>query len=274
MRTLDEFRKAGIDIYQKLQLSSFPLAVTYIKDEAEIPEGIYRPSKAHKKLSLCQAFTMSRKWGMPVGMTSDDNFCTPATAFHGWADISKEDLIESQLRQGWHKDRAAETRRVEGAWALLRSKGENRLKDYCGFIVSPLKDAFLMPDTILIYGDGVQITHMIHGISYEYKQITHSFFEGFGESCVKGALLPFLLNSPQVVIPGMGDRSFAGIGENELAIGIPANTIFELLENLFKTGGIMNMGYPTKTMLPMDITEHITPGFQFLREKMSEKKKP
>jgi hypothetical protein len=77
-----------------------------------------------------------------------------------------------------------------------------------------------------------------------------------------------------VVIPGMGDRSFAAIGENELAVGMPAETIFTILENLFKTGGIMNMGYPAKTMLPMDITEHITPGFQFLREKMTEKKQP
>jgi uncharacterized protein (DUF169 family) len=274
MGTLEEFRKAGGDIYHKLHLSSYPIAVTYIKDTVEIPEGVYRPSKAGKKLSLCQAFTMSRRWGMPVAMTADDNFCTPATAFHGWSDITREELIESQVRQGWHKDLAAETRRVEGAWSLLRSKGEERLKEYCGFITSPLKDALLMPDTVLIYGDGVQVMHMIHGICYEYKQVVHSFFEGFGESCVKGGLLPFLLNSPQVVIPGMGDRSFAAIGDNELAIGMPAHTIFTILEDLFKTGGGMNLGYPAKTMLAMDITENITPGFTFLREKMTDKKKP
>ncbi len=272
MGTLEEFRKAGGDIYHKLHLASYPVAITYIKNELEIPEGIYRPIKAHKKLSLCQALTLSRKWGMPVAMTGDDNFCTPATAFHGWSDVSMEDLIESQVRQGWHMDRAAETRRVQGAWALLRSKGEERLKQYCGFVTSPLKDAQMIPDSILIYGDGVQVTHMIHGLCYAYRQVVHSFFEGFGESCVKGALLPFLLGSPQVVIPGMGDRSFAGIGENELAVGMPADSIFEMLENLFKAGGVMNMGYPAKAMLPMDITENITPGFQFLRDKMSEKK--
>jgi uncharacterized protein (DUF169 family) len=272
MRNFDEFRKAGEDIYSKLHLATYPIAVTYIKNEGEIPEGTFRPSKAGKKLSLCQAFTLSRKWGLHVAMTAVDNFCTPATAFHGWVDISKEDLIESQVRQGWHKDRQAEERRIEGAWMLLRSKGEEKLKAYHGFVSAPLKDTKMVPDTVLIYGDGVQITHMIHAICYEYKQLVNSFFEGFGESCVKGGLLPFLLDSPQVVIPGMGDRSFAGIGDNELAVGMPSHVLFVLLGNLFKAGGNMNMGYPAKTLLPMDITENITPGFQFLREKMNKKK--
>jgi uncharacterized protein (DUF169 family) len=272
MRTLDEFRKAGEEIYSRLHLATHPIAVSYIKDEGEILAGTFRPSKAGKKLSLCQAFSLSRRWGLHVAMTSDDNFCTPAAAFHGWVDISKEDLIESQVRQGWHKDRQAEERRVEGAWMLLRSKGADRLKEYCGFVSSPLKDTKMSPDTVLIYGDGVQITHMIQAICYEYKQVVHSFFEGFGETCFKGGLLPFVLDSPQVVIPGMGDRAFAGIGDNELAIGMPSRTLFVLLEDLFKSGGNMNIGYPARTMLPMDITENITPGFRFLREKMNEKK--
>jgi hypothetical protein len=53
---------------------------------------------------------------------------------------------------------------------------------------------------------------------------------------------------------------------------MPSHVLFVLLENLFKAGGNMNMGYPAKTLLPMDITENITPGFQFLREKMNKKK--
>jgi uncharacterized protein (DUF169 family) len=272
MKTLDGFRKAGEDIYTRLHLATHPVAVKYIKDEREVPTGSFRPSKAGKKLSLCQAFTLSRRWGISVAMTADDNFCTPASAFHGWVDISKEDLVESQVRQGWHKDRAAEARRVEGAWKLLRSRGEDRLKAYRGFVSAPLKDAAVTPDSVLIFGDGVQLTHMIHALCYDYKQVVHSFFEGFGESCVKGGLIPFLLDSTQVVIPGMGDRSFAGIGDNELAIGMPAHMVFVLQENLFKSGGKMNIGYPAKTLLPMDLTESITPGFQFLRQKINEQK--
>ena len=74
---------------------------------------------------------------------------------------------------------------------LLRSKGEDRLKGYCGFVSSPLKDALMVPDTVLIYGDGVQITHMIQALCYDYKQIVHSFFEGFGETLFKSWFTAF-----------------------------------------------------------------------------------
>jgi len=271
MHTLDDYRRAGEDLYHKLHLATYPIAITYLKEGEEVPHGTFRPSKGGKKLALCQAFTLSRSWGMAVAMTAQDNFCTPATAFHGWSDISKEDLIESQVKQGWHKDWQAEERRVEGAWKLLRSRGEAKLKKRYGFVCAPLKDAPLIPDTVLAFGDGVQITHMIHALCYEYQQPMLSFFEGFGESCVKGGLLPFLLDSPQLVLPGMGDRSFAAIGAHELALGLPAHSVFAVLENLFKTGGAMNMGYPAKGMLAMDITENITPGFTFLRDKMNAK---
>lgn len=271
MKDLDAFRKAGEDLYHKLHLATYPVAITYIKDEKEIPEGVYRPSKAGIKLSLCQAITMSRRLATPVAMTADDNFCTPSTAFHGWADISKEDLIESQVKQGWHRDRQAEAKRIEGSWALLRSNKEKPLTSYHGFVCAPLKDAKMPPDSVILYGDGAQVMHVIHALCYDYKHIVTSFFEGFGESCVKGGLIPFLLERPQVVIPGMGDRKFAGIGDNELAVGMPAHNVSMVLENLFKTGGDLNIGYPVQTLFPMNITEDVTPGFKYLREKMDKK---
>ncbi len=272
MRTLDDFRRAGEELYSRLHLASHPLAITYIEDEAEIPEGTLRPSQAGKKLSICQAFTLSRRWGFHVAMTERDNFCTPATAFHGWVDISKDDLVESQVRQGWHKDRQAEERRIEGAWTMLHTAAQAKMRSFRGLVSSPLREALITPHTVLVYADGVQVTHMIHALCFESGRPVNSFFEGFEESCVKGGLLPFLLDSPQVVIPGMGDRSFAAIGEGELAVGMPSNLVFTVLENLFKTGGAMNFGYPARVILPTDITEAITPGFQFLRERMEGKK--
>ena len=53
MKKLDEFRKAGGDIYSKLHLATYPVAVTYIKNEGEIPKGIFRPSKGWRKSSPC-----------------------------------------------------------------------------------------------------------------------------------------------------------------------------------------------------------------------------
>ena len=126
---LEALRKAGAELSHKLKLPTSPVAVTYIKAQEEIPEKALRPSAQGQKWALCQAFTYARRWGWHVAMTSDDNFCVPASAMHHWVDVSAEDFIESQVLQGWHKDRESEQNRYDFSQGLFQGpKGEERLK--------------------------------------------------------------------------------------------------------------------------------------------------
>ena len=269
---LEEFQKAGEALYHKLHLPTWPVGITYIKTLEEIPQAAIRPSAMGQKWSLCQAITYARRHGWHVAMTADDNFCVPASAFHKWVEVSDEDLIESQVRQGWHKDRAAEQNRFDFFQGLFAGPGGEqtlkKMREYMGFVCSPLPKAILEPDSILVFGDGTHINHMIQALCYDYTMPVMSAFEGFGETCFKGGLAPFITGRPQVVIPGMGDRAFAGISAEELAIGIPAAQLSMVVENLFKSGGDMNIGQPVKTLLAMGLNESITPGFTFLRSKI------
>ena len=185
--------------------------------------------------------------------------------------LSKEEMIESQVMQGWHLNREAEEKRISGAFQLLNRSDGGKGK-YTGLISSPLPNTVIKPDSILLYGSGVQITHLIHALSYDYESVTHSFFDGFGESCVKGALLPFVTGAPQVVIPGAGDRGFAGIGDHEIGIGFPAKMLFSILKYLYKTGG-GQISRSMRTILPIHLDENITPGFRFLHDIISSKPK-
>ena len=274
MRTLEEYQKVGQELYHKLHLSTYPIAVKYIKDVSEIPEGARRPSARGQKWSLCQAFAYARRWGWTVAMTSEDNFCTPSSAGHGWIDIPPEDRIQSQILQGWHKDLEAEEKISEHGRNRIGKENSARLKEYIGFICSPLPETVIIPDSVLIYGTGENITHIIHALTYEGENIPTSSFTGFGESCSKGSLIPFITQKPQIVIPGTGDRTFSGTYDYEIAIGLPADLAFTVAENLFITGGRRNMGQPVKTLLSMTITESLTPGFKFVREKTEESGKP
>ncbi|MDY6905550.1 MAG: DUF169 domain-containing protein [Thermodesulfobacteriota bacterium] len=265
---LKQYQAAGKTLMDKLHFSTYPLAVRYIKNQSEIPAGAFQPSAFGQKLALCQAFTQARRFGMTMAMTADDNFCTPSTAAHSWVDISVDDLMESQVQQGWHKDKAAEKRRFEKQGEAMLSNMVNDPSEYCGLLCAPLFHAPFEPHTVLVYCDGEQITHLIHALSYEYLHVPESLFDGFAEACMKGGLIPFVTGRPQVVIPGAGDRSFSGTQTHELAIGMPGELVFYVLENLFKTGGEMNPGYPSKIMLPTHLTEEITPGFAFMREKI------
>ena len=85
--------------------------------------------------------------------------------------------------------------------------------------------------------------------------------------------VPYLSQKAQIVLPGAGDRSFAGIMDHEIGIGLPASMLFYVRDNLFKTGGAMNIGMPLKTVLATSLNETITPGFHFLQQKIDEKKR-
>ena len=62
---VEEFKKAGEKLYHQLHLPTWPVGITYIKKEEEIPEQALRPSAMGQKWSLCQAVTYARRHGRP-----------------------------------------------------------------------------------------------------------------------------------------------------------------------------------------------------------------
>ncbi len=241
-----------------------------MKSLSEIPEGAVRPSEIGQKWSLCQAFTYARKQGSTVAMTADDNFCLASTLAHGWVKLPLEDLIESQRLNLWRKDMEAEYA-AQSLYAELASpQSLETMKDHVGFVASPLTSTSFVPDSVLIYGTPAQITHMIQALTYDGKNLCLSPFNGYGESCIKGALLSHVTGKPQVVIPGAGDRAFSGTGDEEIAIGLPAPALFSAQENLFQSGGPFNLGYPTRGTLATHLTEDLLPGWTYLKKRLAE----
>ncbi len=56
-----EYQEAGQEIYDKLHLATFPVAIKYYKDKNEIPRNVTRPYIMGKKMSICQTFAMARE---------------------------------------------------------------------------------------------------------------------------------------------------------------------------------------------------------------------
>lgn len=272
MDDLNKFKQAGRELLDKLRFPTYPVAIKFIKDPSEIPEGVMRPGIMGEKIFLCHSFLYARRYGVSVAVTADENVCTPSSVLLRWENLPWEDLVESQMRQGWHKNREAEYKKLEFLKGCVGEEGLDKAADYIGLIASPLHQTRIAPDTVLVYGDGVQITHIVHALCYEFKYPITSSFEGFTESCFKGAFLPFITGKPQLVLAGMGDRVAGSVGDNEIGVGMPADLVFYVLENLFKCGGNLNMGYPPRILMPRGLKEEITPGFQFLRQKIEESK--
>jgi len=66
---LEQIRKKGEQLYHKLHLPSYPVGITYIKNEEEIPKQAVQPSAMGQQWSLCQAVTYARRHGRHVAMT-------------------------------------------------------------------------------------------------------------------------------------------------------------------------------------------------------------
>ena len=272
-KNIEEIREIGQDLYDKLRLLTYPIAIKFIKDYSEIPEKAQRPSKMGQNITLCQSFTMARRWGAHVAMTYEDNACVTSSLVHQWKKVPVKDIIESQVISGYHKDAKAELL-VQSQYSDL-SKKENylKIKDHVGFIVSPLTRTIVRPDVVLIYGDPAQITHIVQSLSYEGKYLVNSAFIGFGESCLKGVLLPFISQKPEVVLPGTGDRTIALTKEEEMAIGIPAEIMAYVNENLFKSGQSFNMREPTRFFVGSIPKGFGPPAWNFLKRKVKKQEK-
>ncbi|MDY6830363.1 MAG: DUF169 domain-containing protein [Thermodesulfobacteriota bacterium] len=77
---LTDFQQLGKELYEKLHLPTYPVAITYIKSEDEIPVKAMRPSAMGQKMCICQTFTYARSWGAHVAITAEENFCVPGSA--------------------------------------------------------------------------------------------------------------------------------------------------------------------------------------------------
>jgi uncharacterized protein (DUF169 family) len=272
MSPIEDYRTTGKKLYDLLRLNTFPVAVKYFKSMDDIPKGFARPAQFGQKWSLCQAITYARRGGARVAMTADDNFCVPASYGQGWLPfLSYDDLIESQRLNKWRDTLEAEKKvQAEFAAGIVSHEGYGKIKGNIGFLLAPLTETGFVPDSILFYGSPGQMTHVVQALACEGKHIVKSSFIGFAESCMKGALFPYVTGKPQYVSPGAGDQSFSGTNEYEVAIGIPGELLFYVREKLFKTGGASNKGMPMRTILAGHLNEGLLPGWTFLRKKIDE----
>ncbi|MHA1106300.1 MAG: DUF169 domain-containing protein [Promethearchaeota archaeon] len=247
---IEQYQSVGRDYYDKLRLLTFPLAIKYIKEESEIPPNAFRPSKINQRLSLCQAFTTARRSGRTVGITFEDNHCITSSFVQGWEYMPGKEILKSQILSEYHSNPSAEMRIQLQFSELLTKESLEKIKGNIGFIVSPLPNTEIIPDIILTYGSPAQITNIIHALTYEGRfLVNNQTFLGYGESCIRGVLVPYLTNKSQVILPGTGDRTLAMTTENEMAFGMPASRLFYIQKNLFKSAANFNMGMPSKFML-------------------------
>ena len=99
---MENWKNLGQTLEELLRLQTYPLAVKFVKDESEFPEKVRRPEQ---KIAICQALTISRRWGWTMGVTEDDSGCPGVSLAYGWNKlIDEETLGQFFLTAGYAAD--------------------------------------------------------------------------------------------------------------------------------------------------------------------------
>jgi uncharacterized protein (DUF169 family) len=262
--TIKDYQNIGRKLKERLDLETEIVAVKFIKNVSEIPDGFLRPFKdTGKKMTLCMGMSAARREGTNVALTPEDNPCMINGAL-GWAKVPLLTTLGSQTTNKWQKSLLSVIKLNN---ARLRLGGYmanwpwSTFLGHKGFILAPLSRTPFIPDTALFYGYPEQIMHVTHSLGYEGKYAPRAAMCGFGESCWAGALFPLTSKRPVFVLLGTGDRIFGRAKKHEVGIGMPGSMIFYMDKYLYKSGG----GFSIKDAIqnpPTNVDENTFPGWK------------
>jgi uncharacterized protein (DUF169 family) len=227
---MNQYTEFAKKIRSYLNPSTFPVAVTILKDESLIPASAKRPLKdMGMPMALCQGSAMARLYGWTVAFAKEDVGCGIAAHTYGWNRLTDNrgpiHFLTTMNYQGDEKA-AAE---AFSSFPLLEMGNE------LAVIYAPLEWTKLEPDIILIYVNPAQLMRLVHGATYKGGTPIGGSFSGRAGSCTEGVIATLLDNIPRVVLPGNGDRVWAACQDHEMIMALPRIFLGDLVEGLEKT---------------------------------------
>jgi uncharacterized protein (DUF169 family) len=233
------FREAAEFIRNDLRLKTFPVAARFLKNKTEFPEKTRQPSIVFgKRIAICQGVTMARIYGWTVGLAKEDVICVPAAIAFGFSESSDPPAALARLFCEINFSKTDELALKETSSMHRFENGEIE-----AIVLAPLERAAFEPDTGIIYGNPAQMMRLNQVWSYLTGDRVSGQFGGKVE-CDEYLITPFKAQSPRVVIPGMGERIFAGTQDDEMAFAVPGKFLLELAKALKEAGKAIGARYP------------------------------
>jgi uncharacterized protein (DUF169 family) len=208
-----------------LRLSTFPVAVKFLRSWDEAPERAKRPLKdLGNRFTTCQAISMSRRYGWVIALGRDDSSCVLGAMALGLEKCLPH-YTEGNLCLNLYTENLEAGRLSEESVPRL-PEGK-----YVGVVTAPLQRTSFEPDSIVIYGNSAQIMRL--GQAYLWKRggTLKSEFRGRID-CADIAIAPAITREPQMIVPCSGDRIFAQVQDDELAFGFAFTLMDEIVEGL------------------------------------------
>lgn len=263
MDNMSSYRELGKTLTDVLRLQYFPLAIRFVKNEGEFPEGIRRPSFFNMKVTMCQGFAMSRRIGWTVGLTVEDMKCVPNLIAYGFAELEDHRaLLEAFRVMNYYETEEIAEKAISTMSVLEPGK-------YAGIAISPLAWTKVEPDLVMVYCNSAQAMRLIQATVYKTGERIATPLSGLGASCLEGVLRTFITKKPGIAIPGAGDRFFGTTQDDEVIFTMPKEMVLDVVNSLTRAGYEKGVRYP----VPVSIMEpHVVPeAWIILNDKLKRK---
>jgi uncharacterized protein (DUF169 family) len=236
-----EMAKVAEAIEKYVRPDTFPLGITVVKNEEQLTGKWKRPFRDFGvTLTICQAITMSRRYGWSLAMGAEDLSCPIAKVAFGF----KESLPyyeEGTLACGMYTETMEAGKKAEAAVPKFTEAERGTV------LVGPLARIDHEPDLVLVYGNSAQVMRLVAAALYKRGGSLTSHFSARAD-CADIVVRTKQTGNPQVILPCYGDRVFGQTHDHEMAFSFPYEWAQEIVDGLAGThkGGVR---YPIPTFL-------------------------
>ncbi|GAB4281263.1 MAG: DUF169 domain-containing protein [Deferrisomatales bacterium] len=203
--------------------STLPVAVKLAREGEAPPPKARRPAaQMHTRLSVCQGMTAARTLGWTLVFGREDHGCPLPKVFMGH--IPPDRLLEGAAADLYQDDPAC-ARTMEASYPRWPEG------TYREIWLSPLGRCAFVPDLAVVYGNPAQILALIQGANYGKGTGIRSVSSGrYGCSTWIAGVVQS--GECTYMVPGPGERIFAGTQDHEMAFAAPYGEFDRVAEGL------------------------------------------
>lgn len=233
-------------LYDALQehcrLATAPVAVKLAKKGEVPPQKLRRPlAQLGKRLAVCQGMTLVRTIGWCMAFAEEDHACPLPRVFMGHIDPGR--FLEGGLGE-YYQDDPGCMKVMEASYPRLP------LDLYSEIWLAPLNRCEFVPDLVVAYGNPAQIVALIQGANFRHGPGLKSSSSGrYGCSFWIAGVVH--TGECTYMVPGPGERIFAGTQDHEMSFAVPYAKIETLVEGLayIRSRGAYRYPVPNLVML-------------------------
>jgi uncharacterized protein (DUF169 family) len=227
-----DYAKMSEKLIEALELNGKPVAISLLKREKDIPEGL---EKIVEPRRYCQMLQDARFNDKVTFATMDEHACKGGAAAIGLQDYP--DKIKSGEL---YFDKLGKEISLSVAKRVVDNMPRPEPGSTIATIVAPLDKTPTKPDVIIVIGNTLVARRIAHAVIYRRGGRMTANFAGIQSTCADATGSPYTTGEVNISIGCDGAAKNAGLKDDEMVIGIPEEQLEDIINILEMKAGAWN----------------------------------